>query len=388
MKISVPLSLCFAAVVTTLAPSAGAVVARAGTGQEGEHSHHPVPRNSRVAASRADVPSIPDLPLLDQDGQQVRFYSDLVKGKTVVMNFVFTSCTTICPPMGANFGRLQEMLGERAGEDVHLISVSVDPETDTPTRLKAWREKFGGASGWTLVTGPKPQITDLLKALGVFSPDPEDHAPLLLLGDDAAGNWRKLNGLAPPSKLMEILDGMAERSQAASGEGNDDAARNYFTDTVLLDQDGREVRFYSDILEDKVVVINALFTSCTGSCPMMARTFARLQDELGERLGSKVHLVSITVDPEMDTPARLREYGERFDRRPGWTFLTGSKENVDEVLYKLGQYVDDPEQHLAAVLIGNEPAGVWQKAPGLAPAATLLAGVEEILAAGRPGVAN
>ena len=111
--------------------------------------------------------NIPDIELLDQNGRKIHFYTDLVKGKTVVINFIFTTCTTICPPLGATFARVQKELGDKAGRDVRLISISVDPATDTPERLKAWGAKFRAGEGWTFVTGHKPQVDELLRALGV-----------------------------------------------------------------------------------------------------------------------------------------------------------------------------------------------------------------------------
>ena len=87
--------------------------------------------------------SIPDLSLLDQQGRKIHFYSDLVKGKTVAINFIFTTCTTICPPLAATFAKTQKLLGDRLGKDVYLISVSVDPVTDTPERLRAWGKVWG-----------------------------------------------------------------------------------------------------------------------------------------------------------------------------------------------------------------------------------------------------
>ena len=152
-----------------------------------------------------DAINVPDVPLLDQDGKAVHFYSDLVRGKVVAMNFVFTSCTTICPPMGATFAKLQTLL---AGKDVHLISVSVDPEVDTPQRLKAWAAKFGARPGWTLVTGDRNDVNRLLKALGVYTAGIADHSPLVLLGNEAAHRWTRAYGLAPPAKLAELIDQM------------------------------------------------------------------------------------------------------------------------------------------------------------------------------------
>ncbi len=120
--------------------------------------------------------NIPDVEVLDQDGNVRHFYTDLIKGKTVAINFIFTNCTTICPPLGATFARVQRELGDK-GKDVHFISVSVDPLTDTPERLKAWGAKFKAGAGWTFVTGNKPEIDQLLRALGASAARREDHTP-------------------------------------------------------------------------------------------------------------------------------------------------------------------------------------------------------------------
>lgn len=181
--------------------------------QEDPHAHHrqmaaaPAPEKPEVEAVR-DL-NIPDVTVLDQDGTPKRFYTDLVKDKVVAVNFVFTTCTTICPPMGANFAKLQKLLGERSGKDVHLISVSVDPATDTPERMKAWGQKFGAGPGWTLVTGDREEITRLLKSLGVYTASISDHSPLVLLGNDARHQWTRAYGLAAPAKLADLIGGMA-----------------------------------------------------------------------------------------------------------------------------------------------------------------------------------
>lgn len=177
-----------------------------------EHQHHQtaVPAPGKREAQALDSLQIPDVAVIDQDGKAVRFYSDLVKDRVVAMNFVFTTCTTICPPMGANFAKLRQLLGDRAGRDVHLISVSVDPTTDTPERLKAWAQKFGAGPGWTLVTGDRAEITRLLKALGVYTAGIADHSPLVLLGNDARRRWTRAYGLAPPARLAELIGEMAK----------------------------------------------------------------------------------------------------------------------------------------------------------------------------------
>jgi protein SCO1/2 len=164
----------------------------------------------------------------------------------------------------------------------------------------------------------------------------------------------------------------------AMGEQATPAAK-YFSDVELLDQDGRKLKFYSDVLKGKTVVINALFTTCTGVCPPISRNFERIQQALGARLGKDVFLVSITVDPETDTPAKLKEYAKRFHARPGWSFLTGKKENIDWALYKLGQYVEEKTQHTSILIVGNESTGLWKKAFGLASADDLIKLVEGVM---------
>ena len=156
-------------------------------------------------------------------------------------------------------------------------------------------------------------------------------------------------------------------------------AEKYFSDVELINQDGQKMRFYSDVLKDKVVVINTFFTTCTGVCPPINRTLERMQEALGDRLGNDAFLVSMSVDPETDTPVRLKEYSRRFHARPGWIFLTGKKENVDWALYKLGQYVETKDGHTTIIIIGNEPKGLWKKAFGMAKADELMKIVEDVI---------
>jgi cytochrome oxidase Cu insertion factor (SCO1/SenC/PrrC family) len=119
-------------------------------------------------------------------------------------------------------------------------------------------------------------------------------------------------------------DSLAKTSSSATTpEGS--PAEKYFSDVELINQDGEKVRFYSDVLKNKVVVINTFFTTCTSICPPMNRNFEKIQEALGDRLGKDVFLVSITVDPGTDTPTRLKEYARRFHARPGWLFLTGKR---------------------------------------------------------------
>jgi len=164
--------------------------------------------------------------------------------------------------------------------------------------------------------------------------------------------------------------------QSAQTDGS--ATQKYFSDVELLNQDGAKVRFYSDLLKGRTVVINAFFTTCTGVCPAMSATLARIQKELGDRVGKEVFFISISVDPVTDTPERLKAYAEKFHAKPGWSFITGKKENVDWALYKLGQFVENKNDHTSIMIIGNEATGLWKKAYALSPAAELIKIIEGV----------
>ena len=167
-----------------------------------------------------------------------------------------------------------------------------------------------------------------------------------------------------------------QSSEATNGQS---AAQKYFTDVVLLNQDNEKMRFYSDLLKGKVVIINAFFATCLGSCLPMSRNLEKVQEALGARLGKEVNIISISVDPIVDTPASLKQYAKKLHARAGWYFLTGDKENVDFALKKLGQFVEVKENHLNIFIIGNERTGLWKKAFGLARSDELIKVVESVL---------
>jgi protein SCO1/2 len=192
----------------TMTVYAGITQSQNETPAQDHHEHHK--QMSRGAAQTGPAPlprlAIPDTEVFDQNGKRLNFYTDLVKGKVVAINFIFTTCTTICPPLGATFASVGALGGARFGADFHLISISVDPTTDTPQRLKAWSDKFAAKPGWTLVTGQKEEIDHLLKALGGFSASVRDHSPTVLVINDAQGVWTRAYGLAPPAKLLSVID--------------------------------------------------------------------------------------------------------------------------------------------------------------------------------------
>lgn len=167
----------------------------------------------------------------------------------------------------------------------------------------------------------------------------------------------------------------AQQSQSAEQS----AAQKYFTDVSLVNQDGETMRLYSDLLKGRVVVIDFFFATCQGSCLPMNRNLQKVQEALGDRVGRDVYIISISVDPTVDTPAGLKEYAKKLNARPGWYFLTGEKANVDFALRKLGQYVEDKQDHTNIFIIGNERTGLWKKAFGLAKSDDIVKVVESVL---------
>jgi cytochrome oxidase Cu insertion factor (SCO1/SenC/PrrC family) len=185
-------------------------VADTGSASDKETMAEQKPAQAAPAANSTRKMVIPDIVVLDQDGKAVHFYSDLVKDKTVVINFIFTTCTTICPPLAATFARVQQGMGDKVGRDVHFISISVDPLTDTPERLKAWGAKFKAGAGWTFVTGDKQEMDKLLNALGASVARREDHTPTVLVGNDAKDIWTRTYGLARTSQMVGLIMNVME----------------------------------------------------------------------------------------------------------------------------------------------------------------------------------
>lgn len=153
---------------------------------------------------------IPDVTVQDQNGKSLNFYTDLVKGRVVAINFVFTTCTTICPPLTATFRRVQQQLAEQ-NTSAKLISISVDPAIDTPERLRDFAAKFKAEPGWAFVTGNTSDINSLLQQLGVAVTNKNDHTPMILIGNDEAGYWTRAYGLSSPTSLVKLITEAANR---------------------------------------------------------------------------------------------------------------------------------------------------------------------------------
>lgn len=147
-----------------------------------------------------------DVSLRNQDGGEVRFLSDVLGQRVAVVNFVYTTCTTICPVSSATVAELQRRLGSRAGREVALVTITTDPARDTPARMKETAARYGAGSGWHWLTGRKGEIDRVLKAFGAYTPNPEDHPPITLVGNAASGQWTRLYGFASVDELQSHVE--------------------------------------------------------------------------------------------------------------------------------------------------------------------------------------
>lgn len=201
----------FSSILVLLFCAAGST-ATAQIGQQAAKQESTLGRDDSSANERArnsgglGSSSIPDVEVVDQNGKPLHFYGDLIKGKSVIVNFIFTSCTYICPMQGANFSRIQAALGDRLSKEVTLVSVTVDPVTDTPERLKAWGQRFGARAGWTFVTGTKSEMDKLLRALTGDPSGFKEHSAIAFIGNYDRGVWIRTDALDDPARLINALD--------------------------------------------------------------------------------------------------------------------------------------------------------------------------------------
>lgn len=140
---------------------------------------------------------------------------------------------------------------------------------------------------------------------------------------------------------------------------------SFFPNVELIDQDGKKMKFYDDMLKDKVVMINFIFTTCQDACPLETAKLRQVQERLGDRVGRDVFMYSISITPEHDTPEVLKEYSESFHVGPGWKFMTGKAADIEMLRKKLGLEDDEKreagEGHGMSMIVGNEKTGVWMK---------------------------
>jgi protein SCO1 len=179
--------------------------------------HHAAPAVAKPKAARV---TLHDIALVDTDGEAVRFKSEAVGDHIVVVDFIYTSCTTICPVTSAMFAdvqeRLMDRLGEGFGRDVKLITLTVDPATDTPERLTDYALNFGTPEGWLWLTGNKPQVDKVLAGLGAYAVDFTRHSGAVLVGDGRSGDWMRFYGLPDPADIVDRVEQLLAARKPAS----------------------------------------------------------------------------------------------------------------------------------------------------------------------------
>jgi protein SCO1 len=184
----------------------------------------------------------PNYELTNQDGQTLHFYDDVIKGKVVAINFMYTSCEDVCPVETAKLREVQRRLGDRIGDDVFLYSISIDPEHDTPEVLKAYAKQFHVGPGWQFLTGKQSEIEELQKRLGLYIQsvqdiDPLDHNVSLVLGNEATGRWLKRTPYESTDVLTNLLGYGLHRNRRQPG------AASYANAAKLTDFDRGEYLF-------------------------------------------------------------------------------------------------------------------------------------------------
>ncbi len=152
---------------------------------------------------------IPEVTLLNQDGKEVELKSILEPGKPVIIDFIFTTCTTICPVLSANYLNMQNKLGD-AADTIQLVSISIDPEHDRPDQMLNYLKKFRAKKGWVFLTGSRDEIKDVMRAFDASVVDKMSHIPLYILHGPKAGEWVRIHGLIGASDLMEELGRLAK----------------------------------------------------------------------------------------------------------------------------------------------------------------------------------
>jgi protein SCO1/2 len=206
-----------------LAPAAGrAEEARhaAASGHEDCHSAAPKPDGAAANVEAAGTGgryvrsernySVPDVTLVDDGDRPVRLREAFAADEPVMLNFIFTTCTAICPVMSRIFARVPQVLGRRA-DRLRLISISIDPEQDTPKRLRAYAERFGAGPRWRFLTGSVEDVKAVERAFDAYRGDKMNHRPLTLLRPAAGRPWVRLDGFASPAELAREYERVVSR---------------------------------------------------------------------------------------------------------------------------------------------------------------------------------
>ena len=171
-----------------------------GAGAHDKHAAHRAAMQSTRYTAKTEEYAAPNVELIDQLGTPVSLQALLEADQPIALNFIFTTCTTICPVMTATFAQMRRELGE-AGSDLHLISISIDPEYDRPDKLKAYSEQFLAGEGWDFLTGDSGDIVEVLRSFDSYAGSKMNHQPVTLLKSPGSSSWTRIDGLASGKDL-------------------------------------------------------------------------------------------------------------------------------------------------------------------------------------------
>lgn len=175
------------------------------------------------------------------------------------------------------------------------------------------------------------------------------------------------------ASLVPVLP---DRAHAAKATYQRSSESYTMPDVTLIDQDGKRVKFRQIMESDRSVIVNFIFGTCTTICPVLSAGYTNLQNKLGAD-NSKVHLVSISIDPENDTPKVLKEYLKRYRAKPGWDFYTGSRKDIDTVMRAFNAYIPNKMSHYAVTFIHRPNDSSWIRLYGILSSSEFLAEVQK-----------
>ena len=161
--------------------------------------------------------------------------------------------------------------------------------------------------------------------------------------------------------MTAALAALAILSAATTGEAQMRRGPEFFPNLPVVNQNGETLKFYDDLIKDKIVIVMFIYTSCTDICPLTTARMTLIEDKLGPAIGRDIFIVSMTVDPEVDTPEKLKAYSKSFATGPGWTFVTGKPEDIRAINYRLGERSKILSDHRNEIVLGNDVTGEWQR---------------------------
>lgn len=188
------LQICLIAIMTTL-------LSRGAFAFEGQKQIHPVANSYTRSVQNY---TIPDLPVIDHTGRQMSLQDLVESEKPVIVDFIYATCTTICPVLSVAFSNLQRRLGDKS-DAILLVSVTIDPEHDTPQILNDYRAKFSAKPGWTFLTGQRQDIDRIMQSFDAYFRDKMDHQPLKFISTGKRGEWVRLNGFLSTREMLKEL---------------------------------------------------------------------------------------------------------------------------------------------------------------------------------------